>query len=58
MIQVSKILLKESMKSILIGLSSIKNHLERRKKIDYDWESDINSDIEDLKTEVEGWLKI
>jgi len=58
MIQISKILLNESMKSILIGLSSIKNHLERRKKIDYDWEYDINQDIEDLKTEVESWLKI
>jgi len=46
-----------SIKCISAGLSSIKNHLKRRKKIDYDWEYDINQDIEDLKTEVESWLK-
>ena len=38
-------------------ISSIEGHLNRKDKMQYDWEYDINQEIETIKTEVESWLK-
>jgi len=48
---------KESMELIITAVNSIRNHLKRKEKVRYDYESDILDDLEVIETEAESWCK-
>jgi len=48
----------DSLEFIQLCCNSIKNHLKRKKTMNYDWESSIIEDIMEIETEVESGKKI
>lgn len=47
---------KESMELILTACKSIRAHLQRSKKADYDFRTDISDDIMAIETEAQSWI--
>lgn len=48
---------KESMKFILTACEDIKEHLERSRRIEYDFRADITSDLTEIETEAKDWIE-